>query len=293
MKLLITGAKGQLGTELCRQLKEGKSSLGSLPKDLLGATVIPVDLDDADLSCKEEALQLLAAHRPDAVINCAAFTAVDAAETQQAEAFRGNALAARNVAMACHAHGAKLVHVSTDYVFSGLLERPYIEGDPTGPLTVYGATKCMGEDYVQRCCPRSFVVRTSWLYGRTGGNFVKTILRLAKEREEIRVVSDQRGNPTNAEDLAYHLLKIAASDEFGLYHCTGTGVCTWHDFACAIVRLAGKTTKVLPCTTAEYPTPAQRPANSALAHHMLAATVGDEMRPWEEALENYLKEMGD
>lgn len=293
MKILITGAKGQLGTELQRQLKAGKCALGRLPAELATPEVVPVDLEDADLSNKDEALRLLERHMPKAVINCAAYTAVDKAEDEPDAAFRGNALAARNVAMGCEAVGARLIHISTDYVFSGAMGRPYIEGDAPAPVTVYGATKRMGEEYVLRHCSRAFVVRTSWLYGRTGGNFVKTMLRLADERDELRVVNDQQGNPTNAEDLAFHLLKLATTREYGLYHCTGSGICTWYEFACEIMRLAGKEVKISPCTTEEYPSKAHRPANSALAHHMLAATVGDGMRPWQDALAAYIEEMGE
>lgn len=293
MKILITGAQGQLGTELCRLLGEGKSALGALPTCLYNASVTGVDFAQGDLTQQKEAFALVEKHQPNIVINCAAYTNVDKAEEDQFAAFAANTLLPRNLALAsCHV-GAKFLHVSTDYVFSGEKENPYSEADLPAPTGVYGATKRQGEEYAMLFCPRSFVVRTSWLYARTGGNFVKTILRLAKEKPQINVVDDQNGNPTNAEDLAYHILKIVLTEEFGIYHCTGKGICTWHRFATEIVRLSGLNCKVLPCTSAQFPQKAKRPKNSALYHNMLCATVGDEMRPWQIALKDYMEEMGE
>lgn len=297
MKLLITGAKGQLGNELCRQLAAGRGALGLLPAALAGAAVVPVDIEDCDLTDLSATGELVKGNRPDVVINCAAYTNVDGAEKNRDAAFAVNALAARNLAMACETAEAKLIHLSTDYVFSGEGNEPFSEWDATGPRSVYGATKLLGEEYVRQFCGRWFIVRTAWLYGRQGNNFVKTMLRLASQREELTVVNDQRGNPTNAEDLAHHLLKLAVTEEYGLYHCTGGGVCSWYDFTVEIMRLAGKSTRVRPCTTAEYakmvPGQAWRPAWSALGHAMLRATVGDEMRPWQDALAQTMGELED
>ncbi|MDL2219146.1 dTDP-4-dehydrorhamnose reductase [Ruminococcaceae bacterium OttesenSCG-928-O06] len=291
MRILITGAAGQLGTELQRQLQNGQSALGAIPPQLLGAEVTGADLADGDLSVLAEARALVQRAKPDVVFNCAAFTNVDAAETQPDDAFAANALAPRNLAVVCEETGAKLVHVSTDYVFSGAGEVPFAESDLPRPASVYGKTKLLGEEYVRGFCRRWFIARTSWLYGRTGGNFVKTMLRLVQEQPEVRVVDDQRGNPTNAEDLAHHLLRLAATEEYGLYHITGGGVCTWYAFACEIARLAGAAGKIAPCTTAEFPRPAKRPQNSALEHTMLRRTIGDEMRPWQQALAQYIEEL--
>ena len=224
----------------------------------------------------------------DVIFNCAAYTNVNGCETDSDTAFRVNALGARNLAMAAERFGAKLIHVSTDYVFSGEGNTPRSEWDLCDPQSVYGKTKYLGEQYVRDFCKRYFIVRTAWLYGYEGNNFVKTIMRIAREKGSATVVNDQFGNPTNAADLAHHLLKLAVTEQYGVYHCTGTGECSWYDFACKIVEYAGIPATVSPCTTAEYPTPAKRPAYSSLDNRMLRNTVGDEMRPWEEALRYFI-----
>lgn len=293
MRILITGSNGQLGTELRRILAQGWSALGEVPPLFLGAEVRGVDLPEWDLSRQEDALLLARDFAPDVIFHCAAFTAVDRCETDPDAAFRGNALAARNIAIAAESIGAKLVHVSTDYVFDGHADAPIEEWALPGPQSVYGHTKRLGEQYVQAFCSRWFILRTAWLYGRTGGNFVRTMLRLGREKDEITVVDDQIGNPTNAEDLAHHALRIAATGEYGLYHVTGKGICSWYEFAGEIMRLAGLPCAVKPVTTAAYLAGktgiAPRPAYSALAHRMLEHTVGDAMRPWQEALADYLQ----
>lgn len=291
MDILITGAAGQLGSELQKQLATGQCALGRLPDILRGAMVTAVDIEDADLSRLSEVRALIHEARPSIVLNCAAFTNVDACETERDKAFAANALAPRNLAMACEEAGARLVHVSTDYVFQGTGDRPFAECDPTGPQTAYGTTKLMGEEYVRAFSSRWFIVRTAWLYGLKGNNFVKTIMKLAREKGQLSVVNDQLGNPTNAEDLAYHMLKIAATEEYGLYHCTGKGVCSWYDFAVEIVRLAGIEATTAPVDTDASARPARRPAYSALDHTMLRLTVGDEMRPWQEALADYIGQL--
>ena len=294
MKILITGANGQLGTELRRCLAAGQSELGPLPAKLRHATVLATDVDTLDITNRHEVAAYVRHHAPDAIISCAAYTNVDGCETNPEAAFAVNAIGARNLAMAAEEIGAKLVHVSTDYVFPGDAKSPVWEYETPAPHSVYGKSKLLGETYVQQFCSHYFIVRTAWLYGYAGGNFVKTMLRLAKANGKITVVNDQLGNPTNAADLAHELLQLLVTKEYGVYHCTGEGVCSWYDFTCEIVRLSGIPATVTPCSTEEYIANAQkadakkkvaaRPAYSALENAMLKATVGNEMRGWKEAL---------
>lgn len=293
MKILITGANGQLGTELCCCLARGETELGPLPKKLLRATVIPTDVDTLDITNLPAVSAFVRHHAPDVIFSCAAYTNVDGCESHADDAFRVNALGARNLAIAAEEMGAKLVHVSTDYVFPGTGDTPLSECETPCPKSMYGKTKLLGEEYVQKFCSRWFVVRTAWLYGYVGKNFVKTMVNAGKKFGALTVVNDQLGNPTNAADLAHHLLKLAVTDEYGVYHCTGEGVCSWYDFASEIIRLAGVDATVAPCTSAEYkaknPAAADRPAWSALDNRMLRCTVGDEMRPWRDALACYFE----
>ena len=291
MKILITGSRGQLGNELLSILNTGKSDIGAMDDALKGSEVVAVDMDELDISDKYAVEKLVSECRPDVIINCAAMTNVNACETALETAMKVNASGARNLAAAAEKTGAKLVHVSTDYVFHGDGTRPYCEWDVCDPNTVYGKSKYLGEQYVQQFCSRYFIVRTSWLYGLVGNNFVKTMLKLGTEKDKVTVVNDQRGNPTNANDLAHHILKLILTEEYGIYHCTGTGECTWYDFAKKIMEYGGKQCEVLPCTTEEFPSPAPRPAFSSLENLMLKCTVGDEMRPWEEALKTYLEKL--
>ncbi len=295
MKILITGACGQLGSELRATLAAGRGELGPIPEKLLHATVIATDVAAApgvealDITDRHQVAGFLRRCQPDVVVNCAAYTNVNGCESHQQAAFAVNALGPRNLALAAEEVGARLVHVSTDYVFPGVGDEPLCEYDTPAPVSVYGKTKRMGEEYVQQFCSRYFIVRTAWLYGYVGGNFVKTILRLAKERGAVTGVNDQWGNPTHCADLAYHILKLCVTREYGVYHCTGEGICSWYDFACEIVRLGGVKATVTPCTTAEYPTPAKRPAWSALENMALAATVGNPVRPWQQALASFFE----
>lgn len=289
MKILITGCNGQLGTELIKILHLGRSELGEIPTVYKDALVTGIDLPDLDIADGRAVQEYVQAKKPDLIINCAAMTHVDGCERDPDLAMKGNAIGPRNLARAAQGIGAKLLHVSTDYVFAGDGDKPYAEWDVCAPQGAYGASKLLGEQYVREQCPRYFIVRTAWLYGYHGGNFVKTILRLAREKGEVKVVDDQRGNPTNAADLAHHILKIAVTEEYGVYHCTGEGVCSWYDFARKIVELSGIPCTVAPCTSAEFPSPTRRPAYSALENRMLRCTVGDEMRPWEEALACFFK----
>ena len=293
MKIMITGCKGQLGSELQKQLRTGKSEIGPIPDKLRSATVIPVDLPELDITDHDQVNDFVRRHAPDVILNCAAFTNVDGCETSHDAAFAVNAIGPRNLAQAAEKVGARLVHVSTDYVFSGRENGGISQDEATlpDPISAYGTTKLLGEKYVAQFCHRHFIVRTAWLYSYYGKNFVKTIVNAGKKFGALEVVDDQRGNPTNAVDLAHVLLQLCVTHEYGLYHCTGEGVCSWYDFAAEIIRLSGVQATVAPCTSAQYkakhPESADRPAWSALDNRMLRCTIGNSMRPWQEALAEF------
>lgn len=288
MKILLVGAKGQLGQQIIKIIKEKKSELGSLPKDIINAELVCMDIDDLDITNIDQVKSILNKEKPNIIINSAAFTNVDGCESNYDLAFKVNALGGRNLAIVSEEIGAKLVHISTDYVFDGKGSSPLKECDITMPISAYGKTKLLGENYVKDFCSRYFIVRTAWLYGYFGKNFVYTIMNAGRERGKLTVVNDQRGNPTNAEDLAYHVLKLAVTEEYGIYHCTGDGECTWYDFASKIIEYSGIDCEVLPVTSDEYKTPAKRPEYSSLDNMMLRNTIGDEMREWEEALKCFM-----
>ena len=287
MKILITGSNGMLATQVITDLQRGCTELGDVPAALKDAQLLLADVDTLDITDKAAVESYMEENRPDIVINCAAYTNVDGCESNQDTAFSVNAIGSRNLAIGCENIGAKLVHVSTDYVFRGDEPTPRREYDMPWPISAYGKTKYAGEEFVRQYCKKSFIVRTAWLYGYNGKNFVKTMVWLAKEKGGAKVVNDQHGNPTNAADLSHHLLKIAASEEYGTYHCTGNGECTWYEFAAEIARLAGYEGVMSPCTSEEFPTPTKRPAYSSLDNMMLRVTVGDEMRHWKDALKAY------
>ena len=290
MTILITGAKGQLGNELTKILGEGTSSLGVLPLFYAQSKVISVDVDELDITDLPSVLSFFALHTPALVFNCAAMTNVDGCETNEDVAYKVNAIGPKNLAIACEQYGSRLLHVSTDYVFSGEGSSPYTESDEPSPNTAYGRTKYAGEENVLAHCPNSCICRTAWLYGYVGNNFVKTMLRLAREKGSLTVVNDQVGNPTSAVDLAFQLLLLGASVETGVFHCTCNGEpVSWFDFASRIVSLAGLDVPVHGCTTAEFPRPAKRPAYSALDNSRLRSTIGDSMRDWKVALDSFME----
>jgi len=291
MRFLITGSNGQLGRELQEQLAVRKTALGAHLERLKAAEVWTTDADTMDICNRDDVIEKIAQVRPDVVLHCAALTNVDGCEEAPKQAELVNGEAVKYVAQGCEEIKAKLVMVSTDYVFSGEKGSAYTESDPCDPQSAYGRSKRLGEQYALEYCSRTFVVRTAWLYGLHGHNFVKTILKKGREQEILHVVNDQFGNPTNAEDLAYHLLKLAETDRYGIYHCTGNGVCSWYEFACAIAEFAGLPCQIIPCTSREYPQKARRPAYSALDHSSLQSAVGDEMRPWREALKDYISKL--
>ncbi len=289
MNILLVGAKGQLGTEILRCFDRKYTELGTPDVLKESNTVRGIDIDELDISDLDAVRSIMNEKKYDAIINCAAYTNVNKCETDKDNAFLANAIGPRNLAMVSEECGAKLVHVSTDYVFSGNGDKPYTEWDICNPQSVYGNTKCLGEEYVKQFSTKYFIVRTSWLYGYYGNNFVKTMIKINRENGRSKVVSDQRGNPTNAADLAHHILKLLTTEEYGVYHGTGNGECSWYELTKKIVELAEIDAEVLPCTTDEYPTPAKRPAYSSLDNMMFRVTVGDEFRPWEQALECFMK----
>jgi dTDP-4-dehydrorhamnose reductase len=279
VKWLITGARGQVGTELQRVL-------GTDPD----AVVKAADRSDADLTDSTMLNALVSDFAPDVVVNAAAYTAVDAAETDEAAAYAANATGPALLAAAVERHappGSRLIHVSTDYVFAGEASAPYEVDDPTGPKSAYGRTKLAGELAVRELLPeRSQVVRTAWIYGAVGGNFVKTMVRLEGERDTVSVVDDQRGQPTWAADLAHGLVALGRSDApAGIYHCTNSGETTWFDFTRAVFEeLGADPARVLPTTTDAFPRPAPRPSYSVLSDTAWRAAGLPPMPPWRDAL---------
>lgn len=279
MKLLVTGVKGQLGYDVCKVLSaRGIEHRG-------------VDIEDFDITNAQAAHDYIAAYRPDGVIHCSAWTAVDRAEDELEKVRAVNAEGSRNIASVCKEIGAKLVYISTDYVFPGTGERFYEPDDPTGPLGAYGVTKLEGEQAVQALLERYFIVRVSWVFGKNGSNFIKTMLRLAETKSELNVVCDQIGSPTYTADLAPLLCDMVVTDKYGIYHATNEGICSWAEFAEEIFRLAGKDVKVNPVPTSEYPTRAARPLNSRMSKAKLEEMGFSRLPDWHDALARYLREL--
>ena len=282
MRLLVTGHRGQLGTEL----------MGLCAAR--GITATGFDVDTVDVTDRSAVAAAVAAARPDAVIHCAAWTAVDACESDPEKAFLANATAVRWVAEACAASGAHLVHVSTDYVFDGTKPAPYVETDPPNPRSVYGKSKLAGEREAL-AYPAAAVARTSWVCGAAGNNMVKTVVKLARERDSLAFVSDQVGHPTFTADLAPALVRLAVDRRTGIFHVTNQGAVSWYEFVREIVRLMGKDPgMVRPITTAELvpPRPAPRPANSVLADVAWRAAGYEPLRDFREPLAELLAVLG-
>jgi dTDP-4-dehydrorhamnose reductase len=281
MKILITGGKGQLGRDLEKiLLNTGKYELTCLGHDAL------------DITKPGNVQQVVLTNRPEVIIHAAANTNVDSCELDKDSAYLVNALGSRNVAVAAAKTGAKLVYISTDYVFNGKAGRPYIEFDLPDPINIYGKSKLAGEQYVAGLSDRYFIVRTSWLYGRHGKNFVKTMLSLAKEKKEVSVVNDQVGSPTYTKDLAHFIAELIQTELYGIYHATNGGECSWFDFARAIFKIANLSQiKVKPATTLELNRPAPRPAYSVLDNYCIRLQGLPGLRPWEEALQEFLLAM--
>jgi len=284
MKVLVTGVKGQLGYDVMREL------------DKRGIEGIGVDIDEMDITDSESVDRVITEAAPDAVIHCAAWTAVDAAEDEdKKEKVRlVNVEGPRNIAKVCKKLDIKMIQISTDYVFNGQGERPWEPDDPTGPVSVYGLTKRDGEDAVKEILDKYFIVRIAWVFGINGKNFVKTMLNVAKTHDTLTVVNDQWGSPTYTYDLARLLVDMILTDKYGTYHATNEGFISWYDFAVAIFKEAGVNVTVKPVTTAEYGiSKAARPFNSRMSKDKLDAMGFKRLPSWEDALKRYIRELKD
>ncbi|MDD6057343.1 MAG: dTDP-4-dehydrorhamnose reductase [Clostridiales bacterium] len=285
-KILVSGCNGQLGRAIRREYKENEAEF--LLTDVMeGEGIYALDITNIDA-----VLKLVRKLRPQVIINCAAHTNVDACEQQWDAAYRINAIGPRNLSIAANEVDAKLIHVSTDYVFEGNGTKPYTEFDTPNPISAYGKTKLEGESFVKEFAKKHFIFRTAWLYG-DGKNFVKTMLGLAETREEVSVVCDQQGSPTSAVELARAIKHFEGTESYGLYHATCEGATNWADFAEAIFKRAGKATKVNHVTSEEYkrlnPNAASRPAYSILDNYMMRLTDTYRMADWQDALDEYFK----
>lgn len=276
-KVIVTGANGQLGRAINRLYA------GSTEYELINTDVGELDITNVD-----RVMEFAREIRPYAIINCAAYTAVEACEKEEDLAFRINAIGPRNLSIAATETGAKLMHVSTDYVFDGNGCRPYVETDPVGPQGAYGRTKLAGENFVKEFSYRHYIVRTAWLYG-DGKNFVKTMLRLSETNDKVRVVKDQVGSPTSAAELAKAIAYLLPTENYGLFHGTCEGDCSWAQFTEEIFRLAGRSTVVEPITSEEYGAAVKRPAYSILENYMLKMTTDFMFSDWHDAIAEYLK----
>lgn len=275
-KIIVTGCNGQLGRAI--QVKYGNNT---------DIELVNTDVGELDITNIDKTIEFVRQVKPYAVINCAAHTAVDACETDVDNAYKINAIGPRNLSIATRATGAKLMQISTDYVFAGDASEPYIEFDTPNPQGMYGKTKFAGERFVEQFAKDYFIVRTAWLYG-DGKNFVKTMLRLSETKDEVGVVNDQVGSPTSTSELVKIIDTLIWTENYGVFHGTCEGVCSWADFATEIFRLAGKNTKVKGITTEEYNAPAKRPAYSVLDNYMLRLTCGYTAADWQKALAEYI-----
>ncbi len=280
--ILIVGSNGQLGRQMQRVLKKA------------GQTFFAVDYPDVDITCKDSLEAIVGKTNPSAVVNCAAYTNVDKAEADVDNARNVNALGPKNLAEVCREKEMELVHISTDYVFSGIpilkdgSPRPYMETDACAPVTVYGKTKLEGEEFIRSIHRKSYILRTAWLYGE-GNNFVRTMLKLAQKNGTLRVVNDQIGSPTSTVDLSNAVCALLGTGAYGLYHATCEGQCSWYDFAKKIFALEKIDVHVLPVTSEEYLRPAKRPKWSVLENAALKKIGKNVFRAWEDALQEYLR----
>ena len=281
MKILITGSKGQLGHDLMNELSKR------------GIEYVGVDVEEMDITDRKRCRRVITDAAPDAVIHCAAYTAVDAAEENVELCRKINAEGTKNIAEVCHDLDIKMMYISTDYVFNGEGTRPWEPDDHREPLNIYGLTKYEGEVYIERLVKKFFTVRIAWVFGVNGKNFIKTMLRLGEERGAVSVVDDQIGSPTYTYDLARLLVDMIQTEEYGRYHATNEGLCSWYEFACEIFRQAGMNdVKVTPVDSSQFPAKAKRPKNSRMNREKLVEKGFTPLPTWQDALSRYLKEIG-
>ncbi|WP_339167379.1 dTDP-4-dehydrorhamnose reductase [Paenibacillus sp. FSL R5-0341] len=284
-RVMVTGSAGQLGYDVVKTFQTE------------GHQVLACDRNQMDITDQQQCTDMITTFQPHIIIHCAAYTAVDQAEVDEDTAYAINASGTRNIAVAAESVKAKLVYISTDYVFDGSGSTPYREYDVTNPQSVYGKSKLAGERLVQSLCTRWFIVRTSWVFGVFGSNFVKTMLGLMEKRPQLQVVHDQQGSPTYTVDLARFIHTLSASEKYGIYHASNSGICTWYEFAQAISEEANKhgvfkpTAELNPCTTDQFPRPAPRPAYSVMDHLAIRTNGLKPLRPWREALIAFLNEL--
>ncbi|MEK6265063.1 MAG: dTDP-4-dehydrorhamnose reductase [Clostridium sp.] len=277
MNILITGANGQLGRELAKQYHNKK-----------GINLILTDISELDITNVSRVNSFVSLNKPDIIINCAALTDVERCETEIDMAYKINTIGPKNLASAANQIGAEIIQVSTDYVFDGNVNKSLTEFDEVNPQSIYGKTKLEGEILVKNLNPKHYIVRTAWLYG-DGDNFVKNMINLSKTNKILKVVNDQKGTPTSTVDLSRVIIKLIEDKNYGLFHCTCKGECSWYEFTKEIFRIKGITTEVCRCQTNEFPRPAKRPEYSVLRNYMLELTTGDITRNWKESLGEYLK----
>jgi dTDP-4-dehydrorhamnose reductase len=278
MKVVVTGAAGQLGQDVLLELaRKNHQAFGA-------------DRQQLDITIEENVLAYISEVKPDVILHCAAYTNVDGAEENEELAYQINAAGTEYLAKAAKQTGTKLLYVSTDYVFDGTATEPYEVDEPTKPLGAYGRTKLAGEQLLQKHLEEFFIVRTAWVFGVHGNNFVKTMIRLGKERGEVGVVHDQVGSPTYTVDLARFMVELMETDKYGIYHATNSGICSWYEFAVEIFKQAEMNVKVNPLTSDQFPRPAARPKYSVLSKKMIEQQGLTPLRDWKEALSAYLAE---
>lgn len=280
MRILVTGVKGQLGYDVMNELaKRGHTGIG-------------VDVEEMDITDAAKVEQVIKASDVEAVIHCAAYTAVDAAEDNVEICHKINAEGTENIAKVCKELDLKMIYISTDYVFNGEGTRPWEPDDEREPLNVYGQAKYEGELAVEKYLEKYYIVRIAWVFGVNGKNFIKTMLNLSETHDELSVVNDQIGSPTYTYDLAKLLVDMVETDKYGRYHATNEGLCTWYEFATEIFRQAGKEITVHPVTSDQFPSKARRPHNSRMSKDKLEANGFDRLPTWQDALNRYLKTIG-